>query len=69
VKHGDRRFGESGQIEELAPRMRPAGRLEDRARLAPWFVEPVFELGVAPSGRALLQSELRLTDIAGAAFR
>ena len=31
---GDRRLGEPGQVEELAPRMGPARRLDDRSRLA-----------------------------------
>ena len=37
----DRRLVDPRQIEELAPRMRPAGRLDDRPRLAVGLVEPV----------------------------
>jgi hypothetical protein len=34
---GDRRFADAGEVEEVAPRTRPAGRLNDRTslRLAP----------------------------------
>ena len=37
----DRRLVDARQIEELAPRMRPAGRFDDRPRLAVGLIEPV----------------------------
>ncbi len=38
---GDRRLPEPRQVEELAPCMRPARRLDDRPSLATRFIEPV----------------------------
>src|SRR6202040_2655676 len=39
-RDGDRRLGEPGEIEELAPRVRPARRLDDWTRFAARSVEP-----------------------------
>src|SRR5205085_1658962 len=41
----DRRLADAGEVEKLAPRMRPACRLDDRASRASGVVEPV-EAGI-----------------------
>lgn len=50
--HGDRRLVEPGEVEELAPRMCPARRLDDRASLASRTGEAVAEAayGIVPNG-------------------
>jgi hypothetical protein len=47
--NGQRHVMHLGQLEQFAPAMRPAHRLQDRPWLAPWRIEPIEPfIGIRP---------------------
>lgn len=66
---GQRGTGDLGKLEQLAPAMRPAGGLGDRAGLAAWrveFVEPGIGIGLQD---ALVAGQVALRMLAGTVTR